>query len=342
MTLPKTGFFAENEDLRPSDNQGILKIGVSQSLEWPGIYTARRQVLERQVQSSLYARDLRALELRRSLQQAYYTLWYQQSRQALWQRLDSLYTTLAKAAVLRVRTGESAGLDSISPKAKAAEINLQLRTLQADIQSQQGILQSLLNTDSLYLADTGLLQKIALPLNSSDLANHPVLLAQQQGIAAANAEVKVARRSVLPDFSGRFFSQRLYGLPNPYSGFSVSVGVPLFSLRGYRAKVNAAKLETDYQQSVFNYQERVLNASLQQAEREVDKQSEILNYYETIGLGQAEAIIKASNLSYRAGEISFAELSNFLTQAIDIQKNHLDALHQYNQAAIELEYYLTR
>lgn len=342
LILPKTGFFAENEDLRPSDNQGILKIGISQSLEWPGIYTARRKVLEHQVQSSLYARDLRALELRRSLQQAYYALWYQQSRQALWQRLDSLYTTLSKAAILRVRTGESAGLDSISAKAKAAEISLQLRTLQVDIQSQQGILQSLLNTDSVYLADTGLLQKIALPLNSSDLVNHPALLTQQQGIAAANAEVKVARRSALPDFSGRFFSQRLYGLPNPYNGFSVSVGLPLFGFRSYRAKVNAAKLETAYQQSVFSYQERVLNATIQQAQQEVGKQAEILGYYETIGLDQAEAIIKAANLSYRAGEISFAELSNFLTQGIDIQKNHLDALHQYNQAAIELEYYLTR
>ena len=58
--------------------------------------------------------------------------------------------------------------------------------------------------------------------------------------------------------------------------------------------------------------------------------------------GAADAIIKAANIAYRAGEISFAELSQFLTQAIDIQKNYLDALNQYNQSAIQLRYYLNQ
>lgn len=40
--LPKTGVFAENEDFRPSDNKGILKIGLSQSVAWPGLYKAQK------------------------------------------------------------------------------------------------------------------------------------------------------------------------------------------------------------------------------------------------------------------------------------------------------------
>ena len=67
-----------------------------------------------------------------------------------------------------------------------------------------------------------------------------------------------------------------------------------------------------------------------------------LHFYETTGLGQADAIIKAANIAYRAGEISFADLSQFLTQAIDIQRNYLEVLNQYNQSAIQLNYYLNR
>ena len=67
-----------------------------------------------------------------------------------------------------------------------------------------------------------------------------------------------------------------------------------------------------------------------------------MSYYESTGQEQAEAILKAANIAYRAGEISFAELTQFVTQSIDIQKNYLDVLNQYNQSAIQLNYYLNR
>ena len=65
----------------------------------------------------------------------------------------------------------------------------------------------------------------------------------------------------------------------------------------------------------------------------------MLSYYESTGLKQSEEIIKAATLSYQGGEISFAELSQFLTQAIDIRKNYLEVMNQYNQAAIQFNYY---
>ena len=53
------------------------------------------------------------------------------------------------------------------------------------------------------------------------------------------------------------------------------------------------------------------------------------NFYESAGLKQANEIIKASSLAYRAGEISFAEFSQFLTQAIEVQKNYLEKLRDH-------------
>ncbi|RYD50703.1 MAG: CusA/CzcA family heavy metal efflux RND transporter [Sphingobacteriales bacterium] len=339
LALPKTGFFAENEDLRPSDNQGILKIGVSQAMEWPGVYSARRQLLTEQAKSLTYNRQVRALEIRKALQSAYYTLWYQQSRQQLLQRLDSIYSTLASAAILRVRTGESAGLDSIASKAKSSEVRVQLSQIATEMQVQESILQTLLNTDSVFLPEATRLPRVDVSLTLPDANNHPSLLIQRQSIAIADAELKVTQRSVLPDFSGRFFTQRLYGLPNPFSGFSVSVGVPLFGLKSYRAKIHAASLERDYQQSILAYETKAFSASVQQSLLLLEKNRQLVDYYENTGLAQADAILKAANLSYRAGESSFVELSAFLAQAIDIQRNYLDVLNQYNQLAISLAYY---
>ena len=77
-------------------------------------------------------------------------------------------------------------------------------------------------------------------------------------------------------------------------------------------------------------------------QHEVEKNRSMLSFYESTGLKQAEEVIKAASLTYRAGEISFAELSQFLTQAIEIQKNYLENLNAYNQSVIQYNYYINQ
>ena len=165
---------------------------------------------------------------------------------------------------------------------------------------------------------------------------------QQQNISIAGAEINVQRQSLKPIFDGRFFTQRLYGVSNPYSGFSVSAGIPLLGGKTYRNRIKAAELERSYQQSVLNYEQLILGTSYNKAYQQLQKNLELLQYYESTGLAQADAIIKSSNLAYRGGEINFAELTQYLTQATDIQRNYLDVLNQYNQSAIQLSFYLNK
>ena len=103
--------------------------------------------------------------------------------------------------------------------------------------------------------------------------------------------------------------------------------------------MKAAELGQNYQQKLYTEQQRVFSTGYKQELEQLMKSSELLDYYTGTGLKQADAIIKAAELSYRSGEIGFAELSQFLAQAIDIQRNHLEVLNEYNQTAIRLNYY---
>jgi len=342
LDIPKTGVFIENEDINPEDPKGILKIGLSQSIEWFGVYKARRNLLQEQVKSVEITRLIRALEIKRDVQAAYYTLWYLQSKQMLWQRLDSIYTSLANAAVLRVKTGESAGLDSISAVARANETTIQLNLLERDIQVQQENLKKLLNTTNAYLPELTMVQKIEVKLPDTTFNSHPQLQQQVQNINITQAELNVQKQSRKPSFEGRFFSQRLYGVSNPHSGFSVTVGIPLFGGRAYRNRIKAAEIEQSYQQSILDYERLALSTTYNQSYQQLLKDLQLLSFYETRALIQAEEIMKASNLAYRGGEINFAELTQYLSQAIDVQRNYLEVLNQYNQSAIQLNYFLNR
>ncbi len=342
LDLPKTGFFVENEDINPTDKNGLLKIGLSQGVEWPGLYKARRDLLQQQAQSTQLAMQVQRLEVRRNLLSGYYTLWYLESKKVIWHRLDSMYRSVAKAAALRVKMGESAGLDSISAAARSREASIQLNAIARDIQAQQEVLKRWTNSNINYLPELRELQKVEVEFQVDSLLSHPEINLQRQRSLIAEAELGVQKQSNKPTLDGRFFSQRLYGIPNPYSGFSVSVGIPLFGRGTYRSSVRAAELERGYQQTLVNAQIVALQSNYSQLFQDFKKNEDSLKYYETGGMKQSEAIIRASNLAYRGGEISFSELSQYISQALDIQRNYIETLNQYNQAAIQLNYFLNK
>ncbi len=338
--LPKTGLFAENEDMRPGDSRGILKVGVSQNMAWPGLYKAQRNLYSEQVKYHQANAVVLDAMVKRDIRTVYYQLWYLQDKQQLFLRLDSIYRSLNDAAILKVKTGDSPGLDSISANVRWRELEAWLQQTGNDIQIQQQLMMQLLNTADTLLPLKQSLEKLPVPFAVDTL--HPLLLLQQQHINIANAGINVARNENRPEFSGRFFSQRLYGMRDPYTGFSVTAAFPLLGMGAYKNKIQTAKAEVAMQQKQLEYEKQVLNTQQSQMRREVEKNGRMLQFYESTGLKQAEKIIKASSLAYRAGEISFAELSQFLTQAIDIQRNYLDNLNTYNQSVIQYNYFINQ
>jgi len=339
--FPKTGVFAENEDLRPSDNKGILKVGISQSIAWIGLYKAQKKLYNEQLK--YYQANTAAIDadIKRDVRTVYYQLWYLQDKQQLYYRLDSIYKSLNDAATLKVRTGDSPGLDSIAANVRMKELQAMLQQIGSDVQIQQQIIMQLLNSTEPLLPQSMPLQRLPFAGTLTD-SLHPALALQQQNINIANAGVAVAKNENKPEFSGRFFTQRLYGAKDPYTGFSVTAAFPLFGARAYKNKVNVAQAEATLQQKQLEYGTQVFGTQRMQAQQEVQKNNSLLSFYETAGLKQAQEIIKAATMAYRAGEISFAELSQFLTQSIDIQKNYLEVLNAYNQSVIAYNYYINQ
>ncbi len=88
--IPKTGIFAENEDYRPTDKAGLLKIGITQSIAWPGLYTARKAYFKEQLKYVNLNTDVLKTAITKDVRTAYFQLWYLQDRQKLYMELDSI------------------------------------------------------------------------------------------------------------------------------------------------------------------------------------------------------------------------------------------------------------
>ncbi len=337
IEIPKTGVFVENEDFRPSDSQGIWKVGISQEIPWPGLNKARKNYMNQLVATYKMNREAIKAVITRDVKKAYYELLYLQDKKNLFLQLDSIYKNMFDAATVRYNVGDVAGLDKISAEVKYHEIQAFLIQVEKDIETEQQRLMLLSNHQIYYLPAEKKLIKIS---ESGTLEGdlHPSLLVQRQNIEVSQSMIEVQKNANKPDFSARVFSQTYLGMEDPFTGFSVSVAFPLFGLKSMKSKVKSLEADVELQEAELRWQELNLDNQKNQAMIKLEKEQVMLNFYEESGLKQAESIISASTLSYRSGEVSFAELSQFIAQAISIKQNYLDALNSYNQSMIEYQY----
>lgn len=71
---------------------------------------------------------------------------------------------------------------------------------------------------------------------------------------------------------------------------------------------------------------------------EYAKAKKSLDYYTQQGTRQADEMTRISQLSYEKGEINYVEYIQNLKSAVDIHLQYANAINNYNQAIIMLNY----
>lgn len=335
--IPGVSIFAEEDNVQRTNTTATLSIGLSQSIAWPGVYAARKQYLREQlVYVQLNTALLRAT-IQKDVSSVYYQLWYLQDKGLLLQSLDSIYTNLLHTAQIRVKTGDAPRLDQIAADAQRNVLKAYIEQNKKEIIVQQQRLMVLLNQNEWLLPVDKPLTRINAP-PYDDAAIHPLIALQEQNVAIADAYIRMQKNAIRPGFSGEVFLQTLPGFVTPLNRFSVSVQFPLLGMGAYTNKIRAAVKQKERQVNELTYQKQVIEMKKKSAVVNMEKNLALLHFYETSGLQQARSITEAASQSYRSGKISFAELSQFLTQAIHTRQNYLDVLNNYNQSVIEFNF----
>ena len=325
-------------------------IGIIQPFALPVIYKNQANLLQQQTLLAQRERSIAIFDITRRVRLAYINFQFSFERIRLLNSLDSIYRKFKERAELRQQVGETSNLEKYAAQNKFYEIQLQIKQAKIDLQSNELILQQLLNTkEALQPVDTML---VKVPLDfifDTSLSNHPQTAFYQQQINVANAALQLEKSKRLPDFNVGYFHQFLVLGFNPakiqkeytpntrIAGFQVGTTFPLF-FGAQRAKINAAKINTQLVQSQAQAAKAGLQTQYLTQYNEYLKQKEGLDYYETIGLKQADEIVRISQISYKLGEIGYVEYIQNLTMAFDTKLKYLEALNLYNQAIIELNY----
>lgn len=342
--VPQTNVVADLGQINSIYND--TKFGVSQSFNFPKVYSTQKQLLTEEWKASTLQVAVKEAELKRQVASVFYQLLYLQRKQQLLNYADSLYTAFYKLTELRLQKGESNILEKTTAETQLGQIHLQQKQLKNDDELLQLQFQLLLNSVTSFfpVAENFKLEHRSIPV---DITQHPAiqLLSHQQQLA--DALVKVEKSKLLPDLSLGVFStsikgtgadNKYYGSGYRFQSVQVGVGIPVFA-KAQKAKINGAKFGRQIAGNNYAIGTQTLQTELYAALAQYNKYSETVSYFEQTGLKNAELIIATANKQFNNGLINYLEWFMLVNQSIAIKNDHLDAVKNLNESIIRLNYY---
>ncbi|WP_199119779.1 CusA/CzcA family heavy metal efflux RND transporter [Pedobacter sp. ASV28] len=323
---------------------------VSQTLPFPTLFGARKQLIVAEVKGKEWQQQLTVLALKTQVRTYYYQIQYLQHNQVKLLQLDSLFNDFIKVAQLRYKTGDTKKVDISTAQAKKGEINLLLRQNEVYLSNAHQHLQALMNIDSGFtIAIDKIYQPLTLNtlLDSSSVSNHPAIQALYQDALIAEQTKKVERAQGLPDFKLGYVNQSLIGFQNingaeqyfgPGNRFSsVNLGIALpLSFGATKARTRSLDLKKQAAEANAHQQQKTMATLLQNTLSQYRQDVQQYRYYLEQALPNAHDIIAAAQLGYKTGDIGYVEYLYALQTATDIQLGYLKSIQQVNQSVINI------
>jgi cobalt-zinc-cadmium resistance protein CzcA len=311
-------------------------VSVQQFFPLGNVTKANRHLQEELAKLAEKRKALSVYEIEKAVTLAYYQYLYGVSVQKLNSELNAIYTKFLKNAELRFQTGESGNIEVISAKAKVKEIETQKEQLEYDLAIYQRQLQFFIQTNYDIIPD----EKTALqyPLQSAGDSKAMTLLTDfyQQQISVYQKENNAFKAQRTPKLGLGYFAQTI-NTESLFQGFTAGLQIPLFG--GVNtAKAKAAEMSISQSQLALDKSKITLQLQQEELQNNFLKQQKALQYFQKEGLQYADQIINTAQKSYANGDMSYWSYISFLNQAIDIKKQAVEATHNYNQSAVEVQF----
>ncbi|RAR46922.1 CzcA family heavy metal efflux pump [Flavobacterium lacus] len=335
-SFDKTSVYYSYDQNNLALNNVPLKVfGVQQSFAFPTVYGAQKKVYKAELESQKASFELQKNKLKLEVSKVYHQIVYVQHQEKLFKYLDSLYQNFSKASDRRFELGETNYLEKITAEAKFRQIRTKLSQLDKEKTAQVEVLQALVQSEEKISIKTNEIKPINTILKDSSKELYSVYLESLTKKYKSNE--KLQKQNWLPDLNVEYFQGRNNGLSQSLYGFQVGVAIPIL-FNGNVAKSKVAKLESQAWEEQKQHELIKIETYINQKKSELEQYNQAIEYYNQYGKKVSQEIIKVANMSYQHGEIDFFQFIQSLENATTIQVDYLEAVNQYNQTQLDLQY----
>lgn len=335
--LGKTEVYYNFDQNNVAENGLPLNVwGISQSFQFPTVYGAQKRVLESEVNLSKQQFVLQEKLVIKEVSKAYFDILYWQNVVEKYTYLDSLYNQFAFAANRKYEAGETNYLEKLTADTKQKGIGLILKQSQENIHKSYLLLYQWLQSDSTYSITN--VEMPRLQLTQFDTANHPGIKYYEEAQKMTANSISLEKQSLLPDLQLGIFQGTNNGTDAKwYTGVQAGVAIPLF-FGANKARINAAQTEMIIIENKYENYQTQLVANYQSLLSDVKKYQDAILYYDKTGKLLASELFSTASKAFANGEIDFLQFVQLLENALSIEINYLENLHQFNLSILEANY----
>ncbi|MBB4806561.1 cobalt-zinc-cadmium resistance protein CzcA [Chryseobacterium defluvii] len=352
--LPKLDFNAQlGQYNSPKFDQSF---SISQSIPFPTLFKARKELIQEEIKIRKIEKQVTENELVKQIRTYFYQIEYLQYNQAKLKYLDSLYGDFIRIATVRFKAGDIKKIEINTAETQKGEINLLFQQNKIYLDNAYKNLKVLLNTD----------EEISIPysqnyeplkadnlLDSETVANHPSVQIFKQNMEVLEKNKNVEKAQGLPDFSIGYTNQSLigfhtlngqekyFGAGNRFNAFNVGVAIPL-TFGATKARIKSLEYKKQVEENNARFQQQQLEVQLKNSLIQYQQDFQQYQYYLNQAVPNAKSIVKAAQLGYRTGEISYVEYLFALQTATDIELKYLQSIQQVNQTVININSLINR
>jgi cobalt-zinc-cadmium efflux system outer membrane protein len=318
-------------------------LGVSQELPFPGKLSLRSKIADQRVliaEQEYFAIGIRLIsEFRSGLAE------YRYQSQAIEnaEKYRDLLDQLTEISESRYRIGEGLQQDVLRTQIERSILEEKLDLLRKDRESQQSMLNALLNRDPEQPLEVhSEPAQIEVDLSLSDLQARlqslsPEFLIRSIGEKEKTLAVDLAKKELYPDFTASFQWQKTGSDFPDYYMTAIEARIPLFGSKRQQPAIAQANLELKSSQKEKEATLRKLESQLKNAYLTLTTNARLLRLYDEGIIPQTRMSLESSLSAYQVGKIDFLSVLNNASTLLNYETEYHRRLADYEKAIAQIE-----
>lgn len=318
-------------------------LGLSQAFSLPMLYKQQKKLLKTDWETALIVAELTEVEVKSRVTELFYYVLVMREKEKVMIELGNSYANFVQMADLRVQKGQSNLLELSMAKVQQEQTKNQLKTIGSAIEVAKIQLQLLLNSEERYepYAENLIMEEVLLR-EERGMERHPEWRLMAQEVEQSKAVAKLERLKLLPELSVGYTNQSFKEVSKArFSTVELGVGIPIFA-KGQRAKIKAEEHRVRYAEQELLYKKEQWKTAYETAKEELRMKYDMLISMREKQLPAAKQIFSIAEEQLKSGEINYLEWTVLNNQAVQVQNDYYEAVLQFNQSAVKIQYIISK
>ncbi len=319
-----------------AENSFPLKVwGIEQNFSFPTLYGSELKMKKVEFNVSEAELEVQKENIIKQVTYNYVELQILNEKLKIYRNIDSMYLSILRGATIRNSNGDISNLDLLSIKAKQQQIQQLLNEIKYKKENSYSYLKALMGYDSLFNVYDEVFVLDYYPKNLNSIPYYVWLRSRE---AISNANIKIEKNKLLPEFSFNYFvGTNFFEDSRYYHGFDAAVSIPLL-FNAQKSRIKASRIANDAVKQSSEYEIELLKTRQQELLNSHRNYKERLNYYNETGAKLYDEIMRTAVISFKNGEIDFFKFSASSEAALQIKLDYLNNLFDYTSVTLQLNY----